>query len=44
MLLWENKMKFYFDKATLHLDNVKVDESRKQELRKLAEKLMSRDD
>ncbi len=40
----ENKMKFYFDKATLHLDNVKVDESRKQELRKLAEKLMSRDD
>lgn len=40
----ENAMQHYFDLAKSSLDNVKVSEDRKQELRKLAQKLMSRND
>ncbi len=40
----EDKMQFYLDKAIVHLDRVQVEEHKKLELQKLAEKLMSRDD
>jgi len=40
----EDKMKFYFDKAVANLDNLKVETAKKQELRNLAEKLLSRND
>ena len=40
----ENAMKHYYDLATESLDKVKVPEARKEQLRKLAQKLMSRDD
>ena len=40
----ENAMQHYYDLATESLDKVKVPEARKEQLRKLAQKLMSRDD
>lgn len=40
----EDKMMFYFEKAIANLDNIKVNSLKKQELRKLAEKLLSRND
>jgi len=40
----EDKMNFYFDKAVANLDNLQVETAKKQELRNLAEKLLSRID
>ena len=40
----ENAMQHYYDLATESLDKVKVPEARKEQLRKLAQKLMSRED
>ena len=40
----EDKMEFFYTKAIANLDKVKVMENKKQELRKLAEKLMYRND
>ncbi len=40
----EDKMIFYFDKAVANLDNIQVDNTKKHELRNLAEKLLSRND
>jgi len=40
----EDKMMFYFEKAIANLDNIQVNSHKKQELRKLAEKLLSRND
>jgi geranylgeranyl diphosphate synthase type II len=40
----EDKMMFYFDKAVANLNNLHVETSKKHELRKLAEKLLSRID
>ena len=40
----ENAMQHYYDLAAESLDKVKVPEARKEQLRKLAQKLMSRDD
>lgn len=40
----EEKMKFFYEKAVANLENVSVDDNKKQELRKLARKLMDRQD
>lgn len=40
----EDKMMFYFDKAVANLENLQVETAKKHELRKLAEKLLSRND
>jgi len=40
----EDKMEFFYTKAIANLDNVRVAENKKQELRNLAEKLMHRND
>lgn len=40
----EDKMQFFLDKAIAHLNRVQVEQQKKVELKKLAEKLMSRDD
>ena len=40
----EDKMIFYFDKAVANLENLKVEITKKHELRNLAEKLLSRND
>jgi geranylgeranyl diphosphate synthase type II len=40
----EDKMIFYFDKAVANLENLKVESTKKHELRNLAEKLLSRND
>ena len=40
----EDKMSFFYEKAIANLEKVGVEENKKQELRKLAEKLMSRND
>jgi geranylgeranyl diphosphate synthase type II len=42
--LCEDKMKFYFDSAIAELDKIGVDDAKKHELRKLAEKLLYRND
>lgn len=40
----EDKMLFFYEKAIANLEKVSVPDSKKQELRKLADKLMSRND
>lgn len=40
----EDKMSFFYEKAIANLEKVSVDDNKKQELRKLAIKLMSRND
>ena len=40
----EDKMLFFYEKAVANLEKVNVPDTKKQELRKLAEKLMSRND
>ncbi|OIP85135.1 MAG: isoprenyl synthetase [Porphyromonadaceae bacterium CG2_30_38_12] len=40
----EDKMMFYYNKAIANLDNIRVDSSKKQSLRNLAEKLLYRND
>ncbi len=40
----EDKMMFYFDKAVANLEKLNADTTKKHELRKLAEKLLSRND
>ena len=40
----EDKMSFFYEKAIANLEKVRVEDNKKQELRKLAEKLMSRND
>jgi geranylgeranyl diphosphate synthase type II len=40
----EDKMRFFYTKAIANLENVKVLDNKKQELRKLADKLMFRND
>lgn len=40
----EDKMSFFYEKAVANLNELVVDDNKKQELRKLAQKLMSRND
>ena len=40
----EDKLRYYYEKAIANLDKISVSENKKQELRKLAEKLLSRND
>lgn len=40
----EDKMMYYFEKAITNLENIQVNSLKKQELRNLAEKLLSRND
>jgi geranylgeranyl diphosphate synthase type II len=40
----EDKMSFFYEKAIANLEKISIDKNKKQELRKLAEKLMSRND
>ena len=40
----EDKLRYYYEKAIANLDKISVSDNKKQELRKLAEKLLSRND
>ena len=43
-MICEDKMQFFYSKAIANLDKVAISDNKKQELRKLAEKLMFRND